>query len=195
MITHRTKWLLVGLVCLALWPAHAPAQGGQWNTLNAVGMEAYQRGDYAEAEKQLAAAVKEAEGFGPQDPRLATSLNNLAEVYRLEGRYGKAEPLHRRALAIREVALGPEHPDVGTALNGLANLYRDQGRYAEAEPLFKRAVVIREKVLGPVHPHLAESLENYAVLLRKTGRDSEATKMETRAKAIRAKHAEQNPAK
>ncbi len=21
MITHKTKWLLVGLVCLALWPA------------------------------------------------------------------------------------------------------------------------------------------------------------------------------
>ncbi len=52
MITHKTKWLLVGLVCLALWAAHASAQGGQWNTLNAAGIEAYQRGDYAEAEKQ-----------------------------------------------------------------------------------------------------------------------------------------------
>ena len=118
MTTTKTRWVLVGLVCLALWPAHASAQGSLWETHMAAGAKAYQQGNYPEGERQLAAAVKEAEGFGPQDPRLATSLNNLAEVYRLEGRYGKAEPLHRRALAIRVVALGPEHPDLGTALNG-----------------------------------------------------------------------------
>ncbi len=56
MIKHKTRWLLVGLVCLALWPVHASAQGGQWNTLNAAGVEAYQRGDYAEATKMEARA-------------------------------------------------------------------------------------------------------------------------------------------
>ena len=68
--------------------------------------------NYPEAEKQWSAALKEAEGFGPQDPRLATTLNNLGEVYRAQGRYAEAEPLYKRALAIREKALGPEHPDV-----------------------------------------------------------------------------------
>ncbi len=110
MTTNKTRWLLVGLVCLALWPAHTSAQLGLWDTYRAAGDKAYQQGNYPEAEKQWAAAVKEAEGFGPQDPRLATSLNNLAEVYRLEGRYGEAEPLHKRAPAIVEKALGPEHP-------------------------------------------------------------------------------------
>ncbi len=195
MITHKTKWLLVGLVCLALWsPAHASAQGGQWNTLNAVGIEAYQRSDYAEAEKQWSAALKEAEGFGPQDTRLATSLNNLAVLYRAQGKYAEAESLLKRALAILEKALGPEHPRVATALNNLALVYKAQGRYTEAEPLQKRALAIFEKALGPEHPHVATSLENYAALLRKTGRSDEAAKMEARAKAIRAKHAEQNPA-
>ncbi|MFQ5971866.1 MAG: hypothetical protein ACE5Q3_06000, partial [Alphaproteobacteria bacterium] len=28
MTTNKTRWWLVGLVCLALWPARAPAQGG-----------------------------------------------------------------------------------------------------------------------------------------------------------------------
>ena len=87
MITHKTKWWLVGLVCLALWPAHASAQGGLWETYMAAGVKAYQQGNYPEAEKQFAAAVKEAEGLGPQDPRLATSLNNLAVVYQAQGRY------------------------------------------------------------------------------------------------------------
>ncbi len=99
MITHKTKWLLVGLVCLALWPAHASAQGGLWETYAAAGVKALQQGNYPEAEKQLEAAFKEAEGFGPQDPRLATSLNNLAMVYRLLGKYAEAEPLNKRALA------------------------------------------------------------------------------------------------
>ncbi len=81
MITHKTRWLLVGLVCLALAAvAYVFLQVTPWETYMDAGDKAYQQGNYPEAEKQLEAAVKEAEGFGPQDPRLATSLNNLAEV-------------------------------------------------------------------------------------------------------------------
>ncbi len=42
MTTHKTKWWLAGLVCLALWPAHASAQGGLWETYKVAGIEAYQ---------------------------------------------------------------------------------------------------------------------------------------------------------
>ena len=62
-------------------------------------------------------------------------LNNLALLYRDQGRYAEAEPYYKRSLAISEKALGSEHPDVGTSLNNLAALYANQGRYAEAEPL------------------------------------------------------------
>ncbi len=78
MIKHKTRWLLVGLVCLALWPAHTSAQGGLWETYMAAGDKAYQQGNYPEAEKQWAAALKEAERFGPEGPRLVTSLDRLA---------------------------------------------------------------------------------------------------------------------
>ncbi len=139
MIMHKTKWLLVGLVCLALWPAHASAQGGQWNTLNAAGIEAYQRGDYAEAEQQWRAALKEAEGFGPQDPRLAASLNNLAELYHAQGRYAEAEPFYERALAIWEKVLGPDHPHVAKGLENSAALLRKTGRATEAAKMEARA--------------------------------------------------------
>ena len=49
--------------------------------------------------------------------------------------YDDAEPLHKRALEIREKALGPVHPDVASSLNNLASLYKDQGKYEDAEPL------------------------------------------------------------
>ena len=81
MTIHKEKWLLVALVCLALWSAHAAAQGGQWESYTTAGLAAFQQGNYVEAEKQFGTALKEAEGFGPKDTRLATSLNNLALLY------------------------------------------------------------------------------------------------------------------
>ena len=82
-------------------------------------MKAYRRGQYAEVEKEFAAAIREAEKFGEQDPRLATSLNALGIPYRAQAKYAKAEPFFRRALVIREKALGPEHPEVATSLNNV----------------------------------------------------------------------------
>jgi len=36
------------------------------------------------------------------------SVNNLAHLYHLQGRYAEAEPLYQRALAIDKNALGPD---------------------------------------------------------------------------------------
>jgi len=67
--------------------------------------------------------ILEAE-LGPEHPSVATSLNNLAGLYRHMGDYDKALPLFQRALDIREKVLGPQHPSVVTSLNNLAGLYR-----------------------------------------------------------------------
>ena len=158
-----------------------------WTTYSDAGREAYEQGHYAEAEKQWMAALKEAEKFGQQDRRLAhvaTSLNNLAELYHKQGKYAEAEPLYKRALAVAEKALGPDHPEVATSLNNLAEFYRAQGKYAEAEPLRKRALAIREKALGPDHPEVATSLNNLAEFYRAQGKYAEAEPLYKRALAI-----------
>ena len=121
MLNRKTDWMLVGILGLALG-AVACSQDTPWETYNEAGQKAYEQGHYTEAEKPWVAALKEAEKFGPQDPRLATSLNNLAELYGARGKYAQADPLHKRALAIREKALGPDHPDVATSLNALADI-------------------------------------------------------------------------
>jgi len=137
--------------------------------------------------------------LGPDHPDAATSLNNLADLYRGQREYAQAEPLYQRSLSIREKALGPNHPDVASTLNSLAELYIAQGKYAAAEPLLKRALAIWEKALGPDHPNLAISLEislkDYAELLMKTDRAAEAAKLVAHANAIRAKYPEKNPPK
>ena len=76
---------------------------------------------------------------------MATSLNNLAELYQAQGRHAKAKPLYERALAILEKALGPEHPQVAISLENYASLLRNMGRPEEGVPLESRARAIRAK--------------------------------------------------
>jgi tetratricopeptide (TPR) repeat protein len=83
-----------------------------------------------------------------QSAKEASQLNNRAVELSNSGRYSEAEPIFKRALAIREKTLGPNHPDVATTLSYLALLYHDHGRDADAEPLFKRSLAIHEKVLS-----------------------------------------------
>ena len=49
--------------------------------------------------------------LGPDHPKVATALNNLAVLLRATNRLDEAEPLFRRALAIDERAYGPDHPE------------------------------------------------------------------------------------
>jgi CHAT domain-containing protein len=125
--------------------------------------------------------------LGPGHPATATSLLNLGELYRRQGRYGEAEPFFKRSLAIREKVLGPGHSDIAVSLLNLAELYRAQGRYGEAEPLFKRSLAILETALGPEHPDTARSLNNLALLHQEQGRYIEAYPHFKRSLAIREK--------
>src|SRR5205085_2292264 len=143
------------------------AQQRRWEELVSQAESLYEQGKYPEGVTVAQQSLRVAEArFGSEHVNVATSLNNLAELYRAQGRYAEAEPLYKRALGIGEKVLGPDHPDVATSLNNLAELYDGQGRYAESEPLYKRALGIREKALGPDHPDVATSLTNLAELYR-----------------------------
>ncbi len=66
-------------------------------------------------------------------------------LYRAQARYAEAEPLYKRALAIREKALRPEHPNVAKSLENYAALLRKTGRSTEAIKMKARAKAIRAK--------------------------------------------------
>ncbi len=116
--------------------------------------------------------------LGPEHPDTLSSLNNLAILYKNQGKYEQAEPLYQRALATYERVLGPEHPDTLNTVNNLALLYADQGKYELAEPLYQRALTTYERVLGPEHPNTIRVRNNYANLLEK---------MKQKTKAVSAK--------
>ena len=74
----------------------------------------YGQGNYAAAlwiaERYVAAARQH---HGEEHIEFASAITWLAYVYQAQGRYAEAEPLHQRALAIREKVFGADHPDVG----------------------------------------------------------------------------------
>ncbi|KKK86115.1 hypothetical protein LCGC14_2766480, partial [marine sediment metagenome] len=125
----------ITVLMLLLTPSAALPQGAgiEWDILNQEVRSLYQNGQYDRAvvvaEKALTIQVK---ALGPDHPDVATSLNNLAMLYKNQGEYALAEPLYKRSLAIKEKVHGPEHPDVATTLKNLARLYKTQGKYAEA---------------------------------------------------------------
>jgi CHAT domain-containing protein/Tfp pilus assembly protein PilF len=150
--------------------------------------ELYGAGKYDEALPLTERAVALGEEvFGPEHPKVAVSLNNLAELYRLKNNYERAESSLQRALAISEKALGAEHPSVAESLNNLARLYRVTGKFERAEPLFQRALAINEKALGPEHPRVATALNNLAGLYRAKGELARAEQLFRRALDIREK--------
>ncbi|WP_238560451.1 CHAT domain-containing protein [Microcystis aeruginosa] len=127
-------------------------------------IQLYQQGKYNEAiplAEQALAIYKQQ--LGDNHPVTATSLNNLALLYKSQGRYSEAEPLYKQALAIFKQQLGDNHPDTASSLNNLALLYKSQGRYSEAEPLYQQALAIFKQQLGDNHPDTATGLINLAL--------------------------------
>ena len=141
---------------------------------------------YGEAEVAYRNALQRREQqLGADHVDVATSLNELAELYRMMGRYGEAEPLYGRSLAIKEQQLGVDHLDTAISLNNLAALYDLMGRYREAEPLYERSLAIKEQQLGADHLDMAISLNNLAGLYELMGRYEEAEPLCERSLAIK----------
>ncbi|MFZ1413473.1 MAG: tetratricopeptide repeat protein [Defluviicoccus sp.] len=167
--------MVLGLLVAGTAAAEAAEGKQEWEELNKRTVQTYQSGDYKGAldlaEKAYALARRT---FGKRDERTLTSLNNLAGLYKAQGRYGEAEPLYKEALQASREVLGARHPNTLSSLNNLAMLYDSQGRYGEAEALFKEALQARREVLGPRHPNTLSSLNNLAMLYQAQGRYGEA---------------------
>jgi tetratricopeptide (TPR) repeat protein len=160
--------------------------------LNLYAVHLNARAEFARAEPMMRRALAiDERSLGPDHPKVAIRLNNLAGLLRLTNRLAEAESLYRRALAIDETSFGPDHPKVAIRLNNLAGLLRLTNRLAEAELLYRRALAIDETSFRPDHPNVTILLNNMAIrlnnlagLLRLTNRLAEAESLYRRALAI-----------
>ena len=81
---------------------------------------------------------------GANDAATAAALTTLADLLIAQNRLKDAEPLLKRALAIREKAKSGGG-DVAQALDNLAALYVKEGRETDAKPLRERSGALRGK--------------------------------------------------
>lgn len=138
-------FVLSTMVGLAV-PAHAQ-QEEVWDSEMKAGLAAMGSARLEDARRRFERAVRLAEGLIDKE-RAATSLVNLADVYRIQGEYTEAEALTRRAIGLIEQLPGIVDAEIATALNNLAALLDLQGRYPEAMALYLRALQIRERTGG-----------------------------------------------
>jgi tetratricopeptide (TPR) repeat protein len=120
-----------------------------------------------------------------EHPEYCDSLNNLAELYRIQGHYLLAQPLYLQTLTLRKNLLGSEHPDVAQSLNNLAALYHAQGNYVEAEKLFLSALELWKDIFGEEHFQLATNLNNLAEIYREQGKYFQAEQVHLEVLAMR----------
>jgi CHAT domain-containing protein/tetratricopeptide (TPR) repeat protein len=121
---------------------------------------------------------------GKDSPPVASALNELAIFHFQQGNFTAAEPLLRRALAIREATLGGDHALTAQAAGNLAQVVQGRGMYADAEPLLERSLAIYEKARGAEHPDVARALNNLAGLYRLVGDYRRAEPLYQRALAM-----------
>jgi serine/threonine protein kinase/tetratricopeptide (TPR) repeat protein len=163
------------------------ASSSVWKENMEAERKAFREGRYVEAVNYAQVELKEAEAFGQQDSRLATSLHNAGELYAKLEKFDEAEKFLQRALSIRKT----EDAETARTLNLLGKLNYSLGNRDKAEGFYRRSLAMREKVLGRDHPDVAESLSGLALVLslKEIGR---AEDMARRSLSIREKALDPN---
>ncbi|MBX9670292.1 MAG: tetratricopeptide repeat protein [Candidatus Obscuribacterales bacterium] len=132
-----------------------------WDAFRKTALKAMEEGNYFYAQALWLAALDEASDFEEDDPRILTTLENLAHVYWKRRKYEKSEPLCKRIYKISERLLGKDHLDVARAANNLALVCERQGKFTEAAVLYKEVIRVMEQTLGQDHADVLATKESH----------------------------------
>jgi hypothetical protein len=157
----------------------------RWESHNEAGRRLFSQGDYAAAEQEFIAAMREANALGHDDLRLASSIASLAQIKYLQKDIDQAEALFKRALSIRERHLGEKHPEVAVMINSLARLYFRRNDFVSAAPLLMRLLALKQESLGAHHPEVAVILTSLAKVRLAERQYEDAEQLARRALLIR----------
>jgi tetratricopeptide (TPR) repeat protein len=144
-----------------------------WEAYRKTAIKAMEMDNYFYAQALWLAAMDEASVFEDEDPRVLTTLENLAHVYWKRRRYAKAEPLCMRIFKISEKLLGKEHLDVARAANNLALVCERQGKFTEAAVLYQEVLRVMELTLGQDHADVLATKESHANAVKESHKQLE----------------------
>jgi tetratricopeptide (TPR) repeat protein len=133
------------LVLLATLLLAGSAAAQSWSEHTRTGELAFAVGKMERAEAELRAALEIAQGFPEGDPRLETSLENLAKLYENLHRLDEAQPLLELLLAAQEERSGTTSPRLLDTLLALGRICVRSGDIPGAEAHLKRYVAISDQ--------------------------------------------------
>lgn len=190
---YKQAQKIVWSTCM-LWAGITVVQSIPYYIYVSEGKSAFTEGRYDQAEDLFSLALNEADKENPvltflhiPDPRLATALNNLGELYRKESKFDKAAPIYARLLKNVE-SLDKKKQEQAVGLNSVAAFYRDKGDFAEAEKLCRRAVSIWETDVKKLKDaNYGGLLAGLARVYKEEGRYKEAESLYEKALSIKQK--------
>src|ERR1700735_3986138 len=146
--------------------------------LSALGGLARDQENYKDAESYFERSLEARQKSPKASPfEVASSMDDLGDVYGLEGRFDDGERLLQQGLKLIEQAYGANvqtAPNYDKILNDLGNLYKDAGRFPDAEAAFARALAVGRATRGEDHPNVAATMGNLATVLESESRFAEA---------------------
>lgn len=139
----------------------------------------------AQAEKYYLEAMNSYQiATGKESNEYASALDNLANLYKKEGKYTEAENYYLQTKDIYEKVSGKNSDGYATALDHLGELYKDKADYLQAEQYYQQAKNLRENLSGKQPLDYATSLNHLAQLYRTTGNYRQAEKYYLEAKNL-----------
>jgi tetratricopeptide (TPR) repeat protein len=121
--------------------------------------------------------------FGDQHPSTASSLVNLAAVYRSMGAYERALSLYEQALKIRQF-INSRDADMAAVLGSLGALCYEMESYGRALLFYEQELEVMQSRLGDQHPDIADALIDLALNYRLAGQYERALSLYEQALKI-----------
>lgn len=193
----KYKWYRRGVWAFsALYASFIAYQSFPYYANIGTGESHFKKGEYKAAEENFQEALQICQSFGPdylKDQRTVRALNNLAELYRGQGRYKEALPYYEKTIANIDSCFRENRPERALVHSNFAACLRDLGLYKEADKQYDIALSTWEsKVKQPDSPILARMLCGQAKLRKEQGRYEEAEKLLQKALTISEKSAGKN---
>ncbi len=121
----------------------------------------------------------------PREPAVrAELLTAVGGAFVESGRFDRAEPLLREAVALLERSFGGGDPRLAEPVSRLGDAALYLGRPADAEPLYERALALREHSLAADDPEVGIALTDLCVVRIELDRLDEASQVCPRAAAV-----------
>ncbi|MCL1994919.1 MAG: tetratricopeptide repeat protein [Defluviitaleaceae bacterium] len=139
---------------------------------------------YTQVHERLNIAEAVMERFcGVEKEEVGKLFNNIASIYRIQGKYDDALTWLHKALEICEKILDPDDLRTAATYNNMAVVYDNQGKYDDALTWHHKALEIYGKKLDPDDPRTA-TYNNMALVYNNQGKYNDALEWHYKALEI-----------